>query len=454
MAAGEERRRHAVLSRVRRVQRRLNVQVWAEAAVAPTWGGVTLLVLGRVFLPVRVELVALVALTLWAFATVARARPRRVGVSEAAVVADRQAGAGGLLLTRLETPVGAWELGLNQQIKAIRLPSIRLWPSALWLLVAMVFAVAGSSVPRISHAVPALNTAAASRVDALTDKVEALAREELVPEALEAEVARLQAELDRGAFAATDWEAADSLEKSLDARAATTSAALAAWAQEADALSKALGEAQGAEGAEAQRAELEKQLMQLADKTASPLSKSSGAPKPGAEGAQTPPSAESVRDALAKRREALAKSFGQKPGSAAASASAPRRSGSPKGNGRGAPSDQRGENGANEGQGHASKQGKGSGASHADAPPAELVFGDEANIDPERLAFEPLPQGHGGDDPGELYGLRAVDPHAPTDVPASRSPGATALGARAAGQREGPLLPRNRALIERYFQSK
>ena len=39
MAAGEERRRHAVLSRVRRVQRRLNVQVWAEAAVAPTWGG-------------------------------------------------------------------------------------------------------------------------------------------------------------------------------------------------------------------------------------------------------------------------------------------------------------------------------------------------------------------------------------------------------------------------------
>lgn len=452
MAAGEDRRRRAVLSRVGRVRRRLNLQVWAEALVAPMWVAVTLLVVGRVFLPVRVELIALVAITIAAFATVVRARPRRISIEQAAVIADRQAGAGGLLLTRLETAVGAWELGLNQQIKAIRLPPIRLWASARWLVLAVLFAAAGTWVPRVKHTPPSLNVAAASRVDQVIDKVEALAQEEAVPDAIETELARLQAELETGAFDATDWEATDSLEKSLDERAAQTSTTLSNAEQAAESLGQALAEAQGQEGAEAKREALEKELMKLAQDSASPQSKGTAA-------GEKPANAEAVRDALAKRREALAKAFGQKPGNGSSPKTASGKKGA-KGTkaGGGAPSDQPGDQPSDkpgsDGTGHASHQGKGVGTGHGDAPPAELVFGGEANIDPDRLRFEALPQGKGGDDPGALYGLRAADPHVATDVPRTSSQGITAPGARAASQREGPLLPRNRVVIDRYFQSK
>lgn len=450
MPAGEERRRRAVLSRVGRVRRHLNLQVWAEALVAPVWVGATLLVLGRVFLPVRVELLALAAITIAAVATAIRARPRRIGVEQAAVIADRQAGAGGLLLTRLETAVGAWELGLNQQIKTIRLPPIRLWASARWLVLAVLFAVAGMWVPRVSHAPRSLNVAAATRVDQVADKVEALAKEEAVPDAIETELARLQAELENGAFDATDWEAADSLDKSLNERAAQTSATLSNAEQAAESLSQALAEAQGQEGAEARRQELEKELMALAQTSASPESK--GSKDPAASG-EKPASAEAVRDALAKRREALAKAFGQKPGNGAPPKSATGKKGGAA-NLAGQPGDKPSHQPGSEGTGHASHQGHGVGAGHGDAPPAELVFGREANIDPDRLKFEALPDGKGGDDPGALYGLRAADPHVTNDVPRAGSQGTPATGARAAGQREGPLLPRNRAVIERYFQAK
>ncbi len=450
MPAGEDRRRRAVLSRVGRVRRHLNVQVWAEALVAPMWVGVTLLVLGRVFLPVRVELIALVAITIAAFTTVVRARQRRISVEQAAVIADRQAGAGGLLLTRLETAVGAWELGLNQQIKAIQLPPIRLWASARWLVLAVLFAAAGISVPRVKHTPPSLNVAAASRVDQVIDKVEALAKEEVVPDAIETELARLQAELETGTFDATDWEAADSLEKSLDERAAQTSTTLSNAEQAAESLSQALAEAQGQEGAEAKRHALEKELMKLAQDSAAPQSKGTAA-------GEKPATAESVRDALAKRREALAKAFGQESGASPKTASGKKGPKGTKAGGDGPsghPGDQPSDKPGSDGLGHASHQGKGVGTGHGDAAPAELVFGGEANIDPDRLKFEALPQGNGGDDPGELYGLRAADPHVATDVPRTGSQGTTASGARAASQREGPLLPRNRAVIDRYFQSK
>ena len=73
-------------------------------------------------------------------------------------------------------------------------------------------------------------------------------------------------------------------------------------------------------------------------------------------------------------------------------------------------------------------------------------------MDPDRLKFEPLPQGQGGE--GEdLYGLRAANPKK-GEGPVSGGTGPTANGTQARGNDDGVLLPRNRVLIKRYFDSK
>jgi len=465
MAAGEERRRIAVLSRVGRVQRRLNIEVWLRALVAPLWVGVTVLVLAQVFSPFGLTAVVVGLVCVVSTVTVIQAWPRRISLREAAVVADRQAGSGGLLLTRLETPVGEWELGLNQQLKSLTMPKVRWRESGRWVLLAVLFAIAGFFVPKVQYPAKTLNAAAASRVDQLADKVEALAKEELMPEAIDNELARLQAELDRGAFDATDWEAADSLDQALNEKAASAAGDLSAAEQAAANLAKSLSQAQAIEKAAEDKAALEDALMKLGESpgSASPSQQPGETGKDGQPKKEPAPStaasADALREALAKRREALAKSFGQKAGkgSPQPGTSASSKPGGSKGHGKGK-GEKNGEGsgdgtGEGAGKGHASRGAKG-GAGHGDAPPAELVFGEEAQMDPDRLKLEALPQGHGGDEPGELLGLRAANPTAHDPVPRSPATGASAAGAQAAGHREGPLLPRNRALIDRYFQSK
>src|SRR6185436_16796853 len=107
MPTGEEVRKNAlVLARVRRVQRRLNAEVWLTYAVAPAWAAATVLAALRFFVRTHVwlfaALLAVAAVIAWSW----RARRKRVPLENAAVIADRQASAGGLLLTRLELPVG------------------------------------------------------------------------------------------------------------------------------------------------------------------------------------------------------------------------------------------------------------------------------------------------------------------------------------------------------------
>src|SRR4051794_1738197 len=111
MPAGEEVRKNAlVLARVRRVQRRLNAEVWLNAAIRPAWAAATGVALFRLFVrqytPLAAVVVVAFALAWWLW----RARRHLIPLEHAAVIADRQAGAGGLLLTRLEVPVGEWEL--------------------------------------------------------------------------------------------------------------------------------------------------------------------------------------------------------------------------------------------------------------------------------------------------------------------------------------------------------
>ena len=74
-------------------------------------------------------------------------------------------------------------------------------------------------------------------------------------------------------------------------------------------------------------------------------------------------------------------------------------------------------------------------------------------MNPDRLKFEPLPQGRGGE-ATELWGLRAANPALHGANPRTVGAGAAATGAQAPGHRESSLLPRNRELIQKYFDSK
>ena len=82
----------------------------------------------------------------------------------------------------------------------------------------------------------------------------------------------------------------------------------------------------------------------------------------------------------------------------------------------------------------------------------ELVFGGSAEMDPDRLKYEPLPEGNGGEGE-ELFGLRGADPRKNPKTGASPGTGAGASGDQAAGYDEGAMRPRNRALVQRYFDS-
>ena len=82
------------------------------------------------------------------------------------------------------------------------------------------------------------------------------------------------------------------------------------------------------------------------------------------------------------------------------------------------------------------------------------VFGGEAEMDPDRLKYEALPEGNGGD-PGELFGLKQANPKRTTPstfISPATNTGPT--GDQAAGYDEGSMRPRNRTLVQRYFDSK
>ncbi len=82
----------------------------------------------------------------------------------------------------------------------------------------------------------------------------------------------------------------------------------------------------------------------------------------------------------------------------------------------------------------------------------ELLFGEGAEMNPERLGFEPLPAGQGGE-AQELLGLRAANPQARPGSSPRNGTGGAAAGDQAAGYDEGAMRPRNRALVQRYFDS-
>ncbi|QSQ12918.1 hypothetical protein [Myxococcus landrumensis] len=564
MAASEERRLQAlVLAPVRRVRRRLNALAWTEAGLAPAWATVTACVLARMLLRGHLVLalppLILAGLAWWWV----RARARGVSLEYAAVLADRSAQAGGLLLTRLERPVGEWELTVNQLAREVKLPELPWRRPVAALVGALLFLLVGFllPLPALRGARP-VHAAAAAKVDAVQAQAEALAREEPLGEAVEEELRRLAEEVAAGRFDSGDWEAADSLEQRLAERAAEAAAHLSKAAEAARDLEDALGAAGGAESASREREALERALMELGDaqsgteeqaaasnpgsregtegQSAEPNTGTQSASREGTQGQANPDSREGtqgqanpgsregtqgqantgsregsesgessaqraqararssgsvdqisdLRQSLERRRQSLSQPFdsrqgenaqansrrsgarGQQEGSRGARQGARSQGqqgqgqqgegpqGDGQGDGQGRSEGQGGPRGARSGQGHASRAVESRTGSNEAGTGAEggghnpLVFGGGAEMDPERLAFEPLPEGQGGE-AGELWGLQAADPlRSSGTMGAGGSRGTSAQGEATEGPGAQPLLPRNRELVKRYFGGK
>jgi len=492
MAVSEERRFQVlVLAPVRRVQRRLNAVAWAEAGIIPVWAAATACLVARLLLrDVALWLVPvfLVAAGAW---WGLRARARGVSLEQAAVIADRSANAGGLLLTRMERPVGDWELAVNQLAHAVKPPQVRWRKPVGSLLGAVLFLVAGFLLPLPARSTQPLNAAAAAKVAAVQAKAEALAKEEALGVPMEEELRRLAEEVAEGRFDAADWEAADGLEKRLSERAAEAAAELAGAAEAARELEEEMGASGGTENVAREREALEQALLALGEggkslgEAGEPGGEESAGNEQGEESSQGQQSQQSqqsqqgqqgqqgsktakgtaggnldqiseLRRTLERRQQQLEDRFGQGNGQRQARnrpGSGRQGQGQGKGQGQGQGEGEGQGEGQGQGQGHASrgvKEGEGAGAGRG-GETRPLVFGGEAEMDPERLKFQPLPDGQGGE-AEELWGLKAADPERQEGT-ALPSPvrGSGVQGDATPGHSASPLLPRNRDLVKRYF---
>lgn len=521
MAAGEERRREALVrAPVRRLQRHLNRAVWLRALVAPLWAAVTFIAVWRFLVRFQPWVACGVALAVAVAVWIWRARKHRVGETEAAIRADRLAGVSGLLLTRLETKLGEWELELNSRVRNMKLPKAPLGRPAFLTVLAIAFLAVVLFVPAPPDRALPRNAAAANKLAEVEARAEALAKEEPLEGNMEAELARLREELESNRFDAADWEAADGLDQAMQQKAAEAAAELRNAEQAAKNLESALAKAgqQSDAAARAQEA-LEKSLMELSDGQAKSGDEAleqamqqggdsqsgdqnsqqqqggdsqqgdqqggdskqgdqqSGDGQQGQDGKQgegkdskdgesgkqggggkksvSRSQASDLKKALQQRQQQLAKSFGQE-GSKG-------QQGDGKGEGQ-----KQAQNGSGQGDGDGKDgdgqgQGQGQGQS-GDGPPTHndnggpsrgggegvLTFDHEGEVNPDRLAFEPLPKGNGGD-PDELWGLKAVNPHAQSNSASGNGVGGAAVGEQSPGRNNEKLLPRNQELIRRYF---
>lgn len=430
-----------MLARLAHLRRRLNRPKWLAAALVPAWCGAAVVAGWRFLVGPGALIVLAVALVVAAVGSIVGARRTLATMSQVAALADREAKLGGLLLTRLERPVGAWELAVNQGLAQLPPQHAPLGRPALLLALVPVFLALSFAVPLPQRTGPMPNPAAAVQLETLAERLEVLSAEEPVANA-QAELTRLREELAQGRFDAVDWEASENLDAHLAQQASDARTALATAQQAAAAL------AQAQPGADTTREEeaLQRALMALDDNHPSAPS-TTGQGTGGQGGAREQASA--LREALARRQERLEKAFPDTQSSGRPSAS----SGSkPAGVGQ-----QRGTGGRDstelrpDGQAHASRQVNAGTGGDDEPADSHLVFGGAAQMDPKRLAFEPLNPGAPGDEATELLGLKAVDPRVSARSLTTVSSGANAVGGPAAGWSDGPLLPRNRAVVEKYF---
>lgn len=492
------------------MRRRLNARVALDAAVAPAWLAATAFALWRLLVQRGVLVVGALALVVTLVLALRRARRGALSPAAAAVITDGLAGAKGLLLTRLERPVGEWELGLNQRLVAVKTPPLQLGRPLALLGLCAAFVAASLWVTPPKRPAPTPNAAAETRLAALEEKVAAIAREAPVSDVARDTLEQLAADMADGRFDETAWEAADGLDARLDDEAAEASAKLARAEEAARALEDALADAQGDEAAAREREALERALLELSDDAASDDGAGAADPNEGAQGSQAkggdgegkqaegkqaeargdgegkqgegkqgegkeakqgggagskPSSAAAggrrevadLREALRRRREALDRPFqpGAQSGSGARAEAGGRQRGAGAGQRGGVGAGQRGGAARRGGgaQGHASRGVPEGSAAGPGGGSEALVFGDAAEMDPDRLGFEALPEGHGGE-AGALYGLRASNPALAPGAPLGGPGGQVVSGEAGAGYQRAALRPRNRALVERYFDTQ
>lgn len=172
--------------------------------------------------------------------------------------------------------------------------------------------------------------------------------------------------------------------------------------------------------------------------------------------------ADQLRKTLEQRRQQLSNSFGQGNQSSGSRGQQQQQSRGGQGQGRGQGRGQQQQSGENRqsgtqgldpnAPGHASRQVDPS-ASHGPGGDTPLVFGNDAEMDPDRLKFEALPKGNGGE-AEELYGLKAANPRVGRQPLNSGTTSGAAAGDQAPGVGETPMLPKNRALIQKYFDTR
>lgn len=507
MSASDERRKQALVAGpIRRIQRRLNQELWIRALVLPAWAAVTLVAVYRLLVRSGVWIVAPLALVVAAVAASLRMRRSQVSAVAAAAMADRAAGAGGLLLTRLEVPVGAWELDLNDRVRRVPAPKVDLLRPLLASLAALAFLAVVLAIPLPPPLIHAPNAVAAAQVSELSAKAAALAREQPLGNAVDEELARLRTQAEQGRFTPADWAAADAVKSALDAKAQQAQDKLARAQDAAKQLEDTLQNATSSEAEQREREELERALTDLsseegaqggdaadtahdgegnqgsgerngADGNKSGAGSGSGGGKrasnDGAQnGAKTNPGSKPGQQGQSGKTASRA---GEKPGSSSSSASAKSAAQGGKrdisqlrkaladrqrvlqqafgGRGSPRPGSQLAQNGSSPGSGsNSGKEGTGRPAPGGGGRSKPLRFGEPAPMNPDRLGFAPLPQGRGGEGQ-ELWGLKAADPKPGTDEAHGGGTGAVATGDQAPAAATEALLPRNRALVRRYFES-
>jgi chemotaxis protein histidine kinase CheA len=499
MPAEHQKRLRALSARVSTLRYQLNASHYFHVSVIPFWGAAVLLVAWRLLSNRAIGIVAGFLLCAALAATWLLFSKRRVTQAQAMILADSNAKAGGLLLTEFETPVGAWEFELNQKIKSLRLPQVKLTRPALHACLIFLFVAAGFLVPIPKPKLFTENIVAQNRVEQLEEKLVALAAEEPMPEALQNEIERLKEELAKNEFDAADWEAGDQLEKQMQAQAQEAGEELAKADAAADSLKEALASGSSAEEVNQEKESLEQALMEASDgaqsegakalddalkkaeqqnsensnessqrgdaqkseaSKASSESKGSKDSKSKSAQSNTPSQKQlsELKKALANRQSSLNQQFSPgKPNGASKPAQAKGKEngkGNSEGEGEG---EGEGKDGTGKGKGkgkngkHASR-GTQKGGVGEGGESEELVFGGEAEIDPSRLKFEKLPEGNGGE-AQDLLGLRAANPKV-TEHETSAATGAFQNGDSAANYREGPMRPKNQALVEKYFQNQ
>lgn len=444
-----------------RARRHLNRGVLLRAAVVPAWAAASIFGVYRLAIGPWSLVVGLAALLIAAGVAAWRFRRHAWSNDEAAVVLDRAAGAGGLLLALAERPDPRWQQQLAPKLVDVSLPRDPLGRPALALAGALAFAAITGALPEARPPVRPLQSAAASRVDALDHQAEPLAQEQVLPETLAEELARLREEARTGSFDAADWEASDVVESALSDAAAARESALAEAEAAARELEQALEKAADAEAVARARDALEEALAQLSEQSrraeggepSQAAAEASEAAAAQAELVQTAADARTMAEALEARRQALERAFERQQGMAKGPRGEPGDGGPGQGQGEG---DQGEGSGGQSGSEQGEAMGEGDGASEPGigAPTrgggiAPVTFGEEVKVQADRLRLEALPPGE-DDVADQLLGIERHAPQTPESY-SPTAPGAAGDGADGVGPNRTPVPPRHRELLRRYF---